>query len=162
MTMPNPDAYAPIGDVFDYEGELRTVRRDFDCLLLPAVQLAPQQVRVLERHIAEYWNEVARYRLRTVELHSSGIDVTQCREDLATFPGLGGDPDDLESFDWLEVGRRLEAMRRYGGYGELRKLHALLMADGVPEPEPVEPPRDESDCRCGLGDARCRAEWPGW
>lgn len=131
--MPSPDAHAPLGDVFDCEGELRTVRRDFDCLLLPAVQLAPQQVRVLERHIAEYWNEVARYRLRTVELHSSGIDVTQCREDLATFPGLGGDPDDLESFDWPEVGRRLEAVRAHGGYADLRKLCALLLADDVDE-----------------------------
>jgi hypothetical protein len=142
--MTNPDAYVAIGDVFDCEGELRTVHRGFDCLLLPAVQLAPQQVRVLERHIAEYWNEVARYRLRTAD--RSGIDMAKAREWLWDLPAavIGGDPDDpdaLDRIDWHALGGWLGTHRNHGGYAELRKLHALLTGDETPAMEAPVPAR---------------------
>jgi hypothetical protein len=127
----NPDAFAPIGELLDFEGEVRGVRRDFDCLDLPSMTLSPAGVRDLERRILPaYWNALARYRLRELDFDSLGVDLDDARADLSFYPGLADadEPGNLELVDWCEVGRRLAAMRPYGGDMELRKLHALLTA----------------------------------
>jgi hypothetical protein len=133
--MPNPDAFAPLGDpVFDYEGEPRVIRRDFDCLDIPPVTLSPSGVRSLERRIAGYWNELARYRLRTVDIGALGVDLDECRDLVETLTSIcdGADPRNLERVDWVALGARLERLTSFGGYGKLGKLHALLMADETP------------------------------
>lgn len=129
--MASPDAFVPLGTVTDYEDQPQGLFRDFDALDLTHVGiLRPAGVAELKQRIAEYEQELARYRLRTADL--SGIDLDECRDDLAGLPGIG-DPDDLANIDWLEAGRRLKAMERYGGYGELRKLHALLTGTETPK-----------------------------
>lgn len=122
----NPDAFAPLGDeILDFEGEPRAVRRDFDCLVIPAITLPPAGVRDLENRIAVYWQETALYRLRTADL--TGIDLNLARGQLA-FVGFG---PYLPGADWPEVSRRL-AVLDMAGLGELRKLSALLTGDEIP------------------------------
>lgn len=132
----NPDAFALLGELPDFEGETRGVHRDFDCLVLPAMTLSPAGVTALETLIAEHRNEVARYRLRTLDFGDFGIVLDECRDWVETLPSLadGSDPRNLNLVDWVALGRRLERIRNasYGGYDELRKLHALLTADEVP------------------------------
>lgn len=129
--MADPDAFVPLGIVTDYEGKELKVYRDYDALDLSHVgALLPAGVAELEQRIAEYRQQLACYRLRTADL--SGIDLDECRDDIITWPGIG-DPADLSGIDWLEVGRRLKAMERYGGYGELRRLHALLTGTETPK-----------------------------
>lgn len=122
----NPDANVPLGDeILDFEGEPRAVRRDFDCLVIPAITLPPAGVRDLENRIACYWRETALYRLRTAGL--TGVDLNLVRGQLA-FVGFG---PYLPDADWPEVGRRL-AVLDMAGLGELRKLSALLTGDEIP------------------------------
>jgi hypothetical protein len=132
----SPDAFAHLGDVLDFEGEPRDITRDFDCLVIPSVTLSPAGVTELENLFAEYRNEVARYRLRTVDFDSLGVDLDECRDWVLSLSSIadGLDPRSLELVDWVGLGRRLEGLRPYG-YDELRKLHALLTADEVPATE---------------------------
>lgn len=120
-----------LGLVHDHEGKPRLVRRDHDALDLTLLTplLRPGGVRELEQVIADYWNDLARWRAATLDLEAHGIDVGECRELLATLPFTGDDPDDLTSVDWHEVGIRLVNLRPFGGYGELARLHALLTSD---------------------------------
>lgn len=133
--MANPDANVPLGVVHDHEGEPLTIRRDFDELVIPAMTLKPAGVREHEKALREYWNALARYRLRELDLDD--IDLSEARDDLADIPGLADEhePRNLELADWVEVADRLDAMRPYGGYAELRKLSAVLMADEAPATE---------------------------
>jgi len=125
------DIMQPLGIVTNYEGEPQKVLRDYDGLDLCAVTvLLPAGVRELQQRINAYWQELACYRLRTADL--SGIDLDEARDDLAGWPGIGG-ADGLESVDWLEVGKRLGRLKEFGGYGELRKLHALLTGTETPK-----------------------------
>jgi hypothetical protein len=125
----NPDANVTLGgELPDFEGEPRTLLRDFDCLVIPAMTLSPAGVAGFERLIGVYRNEVARYRLRTLDFAAIDIDLDECREDLAF---LGFDPG-VQLVDWVEIGERFARMDGIGGYDELRKLHALLTADEVP------------------------------
>lgn len=129
------DAHAKLGVVTNYEGTQLPVFRDYDGLDLCAVTvLKPAGVRDLERRIAGYWNAVARYRLRELDFDGfciNGDDLEEARDDLADIPGLAdeNDPRDLELADWVEVGRRLEAMREFGGHAQLRRLSSLLSCD---------------------------------
>jgi hypothetical protein len=129
--MVNPDAYVHLGDVTDCEGQPWSVYRDFDRLDLTCVgPLSPAGVAELQQRIDAYWQELACYRLRTADL--SGFDLDEARACLLTLPGVG-DPGDLEDIDWLEIGRRLHALRGTGGFGELRRLHALLTGTETPK-----------------------------
>lgn len=126
----NPNIHE-IGTVPDFAGDLLPVRRDYDGLDLSGVKFAllPSGVRELEKRIAEYWTEMARWRAGRLDLGSTGIDIDDARETLATFPGVG-DAADFTSVDWHEVGRRLAALERNGyGSSELARLHALLVSD---------------------------------
>jgi hypothetical protein len=129
--MSNPDAFVPLGTVTDYEGKTLKVFRDYDGLDLSHVGcLLPAGVAELEHRIAEYKQQLACYRLRTADL--SGIDLEEALDSLAHLPGCGG-AGGLESADWNEVGRRLQALRVYGGFSELAKLHALLTGTETPK-----------------------------
>ncbi len=129
--MRNPDAFVPLGTVTDYEGQPRQVYRDFDCLDLTCVRaLSPAGVAELQQRIDAYWNELARYRLRTADL--SGIDLDEAGDAVAHLPGCGG-AGGLENVDWVEVGKRLVRLQHVGGYEELRKLHALLTGTETPK-----------------------------
>ena len=132
--MTNPDAHVTLGIVHDHEGEPLTLRRDYDSLVVPEMTLKPAGVRELERNLVDWWNALARYRLRELDFEALGIDLGEARDDLAGIPNRDGaeEPRNLELADWVEVASRLEAMRQYGGYQELRKLSALLMADEAP------------------------------
>ena len=105
--------------------------------MLPHVRLDASGVRELEKRIADYWNALARYRLREVDFGALGVDLDDARADLSFYPGLAdeNEPGNLELVDWCEVGRRLASMLPYGGDAELRKLFALLMADETPATE---------------------------
>jgi hypothetical protein len=130
----NPDANVPLGGGLpDFEGEPRTLLRDFDCLVIPAMTLSPAGVTELEALIGAYRNEVARYRLRTLDLEDFGVHEDAARAELATIPRFEG--TELQVADWNDVAERLHAMRQYGGYAELRKLCTLLTADEVPATE---------------------------
>jgi hypothetical protein len=129
--MTDTDRMQPLGPVTNYEGIDREVRRDYDGLdLSDLTVLLPPGVAELQERINAYWQELARYRLRTADL--SGIDLGEARQWLAELPGLGG-PADLESVDWLEVGARLRALEQFGGFGELRRLHDLLTGTETPK-----------------------------
>lgn len=126
------DAHAKLGTVTNYEGEQLPVFRDYDGLdLCKVTVLMPPGVRELEKRIADYWNALARYRLRELDFDGfciNGDDLEEARDDLADLT----DPDaprDLELADWVEVGRLLEEMRGIGGYDQLRRLHSLLSCD---------------------------------
>jgi len=125
------DKMQKLGEVTDYFGDPREVFRDYDSFALTSpVILSPAGVAELEQRIAEYRQQLACYRLRTADL--SGIDLDDALDAVAHLPGCGG-AGGLEHVDWLEVGRRLKAMERYGGYAELRKLHALLTGTETPK-----------------------------
>jgi hypothetical protein len=128
--MTDTDRMQALGHVTDIEGSAREVFRDYDSLHLPQAVLGAAGVTELERKIAEFWQELACYRLRTADL--SAIDLAEARQWLAELPGTG-DPADLESVDWLEVGTRLKALEQYSGFGELRRLHALLTGTETPK-----------------------------
>jgi hypothetical protein len=129
--MTDSDMMQPLGTVTSYEGEPQRVLRDYDGLDLCAVTvLLPPGVAELQQRIGAYWQELACYRLRTADL--SAFDLDEARTCLLTLPGVG-DPGDLEDIDWLEVGRRLRALRSTGGYGELRRLHRLLTGTETPK-----------------------------
>jgi hypothetical protein len=129
--MRNPDAFVRLGTVTDHEGAERKVYRDFDALDLSAVGvLLPAGVAELEQRIADYWQALVCYRLRTADL--SGIDLDEALGSLAHLPGCGG-AGGLENADWNEVGRRLKALKAYGGFGELARLHALLVSTDEPK-----------------------------
>lgn len=124
--------FRKLGDVHDYEGSVQPAVRNYDGLDLTRVRmLLPAGVRELEKLTAAYWTDLARWRAGRLDLESYGIDLDDCRETLATLPGIG-DAADFASIDWHEVGERLESLRPFGGYGELARLHALLTCD---EPE---------------------------
>lgn len=137
----NPDRMVRIGEIpdldFSTDVPRRTpvvVRRDNDLMILPAAQLDLAGVRDLENVITKHRNAVARYRLRTLDFDEFCInsdDLEEARDDLTDIPGLAdpGEPRNLELADWVEAGRRLEAMRSFGGYTELRRLHSLLSCD---------------------------------
>lgn len=127
--MTNPNVHK-LGDVPDYEGFRRPVLRDFDALDLSALalQVLPGGVRELEKRIADYWTDLARWRAQNLDLGSYNIDLDECHDTLAGLPGTG-DPADFASVDWHEVGKRLSDLRQFGGYGELSRLHALLTCD---------------------------------
>lgn len=133
----NPDANVPLGTIADYEGQPRTPLRDFDFLVIPGMTLTPAGVRDLEKRIADYWNALARYRLRELDFDALGIDLDEARDDLGYTLGLAdpGEPGNLELVDWVAAGSWLEEIRRSGTYGykKLRELAALLMADEVPQ-----------------------------
>lgn len=129
--MTDTDRMQPLGPVTDYQGESRDVRRDYDGLdLSDLTVLLPPGVAELQKRINAYWQELACYRLRTADL--SGIDLGEVREFLASLPETG-DPADLESVDWVEVGERLKRLKPYGGFGELRRLHGLLTGTETPK-----------------------------
>lgn len=129
--MTSSDIMRPLGTVTNYEGDPQKVLRDYDSLDLCAVTvLPPAGVRELEQRIAEYWNELARYRLRTADL--SDFDLDYALDTVAYMPGCGG-AGGLENVDWVEVGKRLVRLRNVGGYEELRKLHALLVGTETPK-----------------------------
>lgn len=129
--MANPNL-SKLGTVHDWDGSPRPVSRLHDGLTLGEVgTLLPAGVRELEQRIAEYWTDLARWRAARLDLESYGIDLDDCRETLATLPGIG-DAADFRSIDWHEVGKRLEGLRQFGGYQELDRLHKLLTCD---EPE---------------------------
>lgn len=164
--MANPDANVPLGVVHDHEGEPLTVRRDFDELVIPAMTLRPDGVTVLERRIGDYRNAVARFRLRELDLDD--IDLSEARDDLADIPGLAdeSEPRNLELADWVEAAARLRAMRHIGGYQELRKLAAVLMADEVPATErpATDGPKwvEKLSLACSSDeDGRCRWQFCG-
>jgi hypothetical protein len=120
-----------LGTVPDFEGERHQVERAFDALNVSRVTgpLLPSGVRELEKLIASYWTDLARWRAATLDLGSYGIDLGDCRETLAMLPRIGDDPADFTTVDWHEAGRRLDGLRQFGGYGELSRLHALLTCD---------------------------------
>jgi len=127
--MTDTDRKTSLGTVRDYEGEPREIRRDYEGLDLSHVwELLPAGVRELEQRIAAYWTSLARWRATSLDLEDHRIDLDECRETLATLPGIG-DASDFGSIDWHEVGKRLEGLRQFGGYGELSRLHALLTCD---------------------------------
>jgi hypothetical protein len=170
--MTNPDARLLLGSVTNYEGEPQPVFRTFDGLDLTRVSiLKPKGVRELEKRIADHWNSLARWRLRELDFDDLGIDLDDCRDDLAEIPGLADecDPRDLQLADWVKAAERLEAMKPYGGYAELRKLATLLLADEIPATDAPIPSRctflseslADEDCGCGLGAERCRAAEDG-
>ncbi len=129
--MANPDAFVRLGTVTDYEGTECKVYRDYDALDLSQVSaLLPAGVAELEQRIAEYWNALAAYRLRTADL--SGFDLDEAANAIAHMPGCGG-AGGLEYVDWVEVGKRLVHLQNVGGYGELRKLHAMLAGTETPK-----------------------------
>jgi hypothetical protein len=129
--MTDADMMAPLGPVTNYEGQQQKVFRDYDGLDLCAVSvLLPSGVAELQCRIDAYWQELACYRLRTADL--SGIDLDEALDSLAHLPGCGG-AGGLENADWNEVGRRLKALKPYGGFGELAKLHALLTGTETPK-----------------------------
>lgn len=120
--MINPEAHARVRDIPDYEGDDHaTVYRSLDTLVMPAITIGLDGIRETRKALDEGEAGILAYRFRTVDL--SGIDMDEVRCLLASLPGLGPNP---EAADWVAVGHRLEAMRQYGGYDELRKLHALL------------------------------------
>lgn len=125
------DGNVTLGVVHDSEGLARTVFRDFDEFVAPSMTCRPAGVRELEARIVDYWNALARHRLRELDFDALGIDLREARDELDDIPNLADadDPDNLELVDWAEVGRRLEAMRAHGGYAELRRLHSLLSCD---------------------------------
>lgn len=127
--MINLEANVTIGYVTDGGGPRRRLRRDNDRLMVPAMSLTPAGVAELKQAIAEHENEVARFRLRTLDFDRLGIDLDEARAELADIPGFEG--TELQIADWNEIGRRLGLMTPWGGYPELRKLTALLMADEV-------------------------------
>jgi len=128
------DGNVTLGVVHDHEGLARTVFRDFDEFVAPSMTCRPAGVRELEARIVDYWNALARYRLRTLDFDDFCInddDLEEARDDLTGIPGLAdpSEPHNLELADWVEVGRRLLAMRAHGGYDQLRRLHSLLSCD---------------------------------
>jgi hypothetical protein len=129
----NPDSNVSLGDVHDHEGNARPVLRDFDYLVLPEATLMPAGVRELEKRIADYWNALARYRLRELDFDALGVDLDAARDSLRFYPGVRdeNEPGNLELVNWSELGTRVF----YGNTPELRKLHALLMADETPATE---------------------------
>jgi hypothetical protein len=136
--MTNPDAHVTLGVVHDHEGEPLVLRRDYDGLVVPEMTLKPAGVRELERNLRDWWNALARYRLRELDFEALGIDLKAARDELADIPNREGEgePRNLELADWTEIARRVERMRHTGGYRELRWLAELLLADEVPDPEP--------------------------
>lgn len=131
------DGNVTLGVVHDHEGLPRTVFRDFDEFVAPSMTCRPAGVRELEARIVDYWNALARHRLRELDFDALGIDLREARDELDDIPNLADadDPDNLELVDWVALGKRLDRMRAIGGYDELRKLHALLMADEAPATE---------------------------
>ena len=130
----NPDAHVTLGHVTNYEGRREPVFRDFDGFdLCHASILRPKGVRELEKRIADYWNALARYRLRELDFGALGIDLDSARDGLRFYPGVRdeNEPGNLELVNWSELGTRVF----YGNTPELRKLHALLTADEVPATE---------------------------
>jgi hypothetical protein len=124
----NPNIHK-LGTVHDWDGSPRPVGRLHDGLTLGEVgTLLPAGVRELEKLITGYWTDLARWRTRNLDLETYRIDLDDCRETIATLPGVG-DAADFSSVDWHEVGKRLDGLRQFGGYGELSRLHALLTCD---------------------------------
>jgi uncharacterized small protein (DUF1192 family) len=129
--MTDLDRMHPLGHVTDYEGQSREVRRDYDGFDLRDVGiLRPLGVAELKQRIAEYEQELACFRLRTADL--SGIDLDDALDTVAHLPGCGG-AGGLEAVDWVEVGNQMKGLRRYGGFGELGRLHALLTGTETPK-----------------------------
>jgi hypothetical protein len=132
------DGNVTLGVVHDHEGRARTVFRDFDEFVAPSMTLRPAGVTELEARIVDYRNALARYRLRELDFDSLGIDLDEARDNLYFFyPGIADsdEPGNLELADWVEVGQRLAVDTHYTKDTELRKLHALLMADETPATE---------------------------
>jgi hypothetical protein len=137
--MTGTDHKTSLGVVRDWLGRAGDVSRNHDRLDLTYVdELSPAGVRELEKAIGAYWNDLARLRLRNLDLGVAGIDVGYLRDGLAALGfGYHGEPDDLRylaGIDWQTVGRQLEGQRP-GTYSSVRKLHALLTADAIPIPE---------------------------
>jgi hypothetical protein len=118
--MIHPEAHAPVNDVLDYEGDPATVYRSLDTLVMPAITIGLDGIRQTRKILDEGEAGILAYRFRTIDL--SGINLDEVSYLLATL-GLESFPEET---DWVAVGHRLEAIRQYGGYDELRKLHALL------------------------------------
>lgn len=137
MTTRNPDQMVPLGTLSDPDFGDVEVHRDYDTIVLPRVQLDLAGIKSLRGLLDKAVNGIAAYRLRELDFAALGIDLDDARADLSFYPGLAdeSEPGNLELADWNEVGRRMEAMRPYGGNAELRKLHALLTADEVPATE---------------------------
>lgn len=136
MTSPNPDQMQPLGTLPDLDFSTdtpvymdRPVHRDYDHVIIPSARLDRYGRNCLRALLDQADNEIARYRLRTLDYD---IDIDLCREDIADLLCLPKLPD-MESVDWVDVGRRLASAGPY--LGELRRLHALLMADETPAPE---------------------------
>jgi len=135
MTSTNPDRIQqlmPLLPHLDFSADTPrrcelAAYRDYDTVMIPRVQLDLAGIKALRKVLDQAANGIAAYRLRTLDLDATGIDITEARKSLRRLLGVG-DPNDLGSIDWVEVGRRLE----YCDYGELRKLHALLTADETP------------------------------
>lgn len=144
MTTTDPDRMALLGTLPDPDFGDMEVRRDYDTVLLPGVQLGLAGIREARKLLDDAEREILRYRFRAFDAEDDwtgrDIDIARCRHLLESLgPGTGFDelgPYDLGAIDWLEVSRRLERLNGTYGYVELRELrdlHALLAGDEIPE-----------------------------
>jgi hypothetical protein len=126
--MIHPEAHSPVRDIPDYEGDDHaTVYRSLDTLVIPAITIGLDGIRETRKALDEGEAGILAYRFRTADL--GGIDMDEVCDRLASL-GFGPDP---AAADWAEVGQRLGLLKYMGGWGELRKLHALLSGTGTPE-----------------------------
>jgi hypothetical protein len=153
--MIHPEAHAPVRDIPDYEGDPATVYRSLDTLVMPAITIGLDGIRESRKALDAGEAGILAYRFRTIDL--SGIDMGEVRDELASLgPGL-----EPETADWVSVGRALARLTNMGGWGALRKLHALLAGTGAPESGAPLP--DACAWHGGEGDGRlscpeCQAE----
>jgi hypothetical protein len=138
----NPDRMRPLGTLPDLDFSTETPSRndveafrDYSHVLIPSARLDLAGIRAARELLDDAEREILAYRFRLFEDDADwtgwDIDIPRCKVWLASF-GDAYDCDDLTKVDWLKLSRHLEAMRPWGGYGELRDLVALLMSDKTP------------------------------
>lgn len=67
MTMPDPDAHVPLGTVADFEGQPKTVLRDYDCIVIPAMTVTLEGLAALLGLLDRGVDEIGAYRAQRDE-----------------------------------------------------------------------------------------------
>ena len=148
MTSTNPDQMQPLGTLPDLDFSTdtpvymdRPVHRDYDHVIIPSARLDRYGRNCLRALLDMADNEIARMRLRDLDLAEHDIDPGWLRDGLHglgfgwhDYHGQAGDLDYLSGIDWAEVGRRLDR-ERAATYSNVRRLYALLTADETPATE---------------------------
>jgi hypothetical protein len=171
MTMTNPDAYVPLGDVFDFEGVPRCPSRHCDVVAIPAMEIGLAGIAQLRAAL-----DVGEPGIREYLARTAGRDVAP--EPGAPLPEAcawhGGEGDGRLSCP--ECHAEVERHRADERLGRTEQPDHRNVVDAetahADEGGPVfgeaelrradayRAGRDE-DCGCGLGADRCRAAEDG-